>query len=298
MSGSAANISLAPDWFGTENVTFTAKDPSNETASAQAKVIVSAVNDAPRLSPSYWMIYTQETFVLEDHVGTFDMAKLFSDPEEGKLTFSLITSGPHLRAALSGNLLSVTPTQDWYGVEKVNVTAQDPLGLKTTVEMPVTVINENDAPLLSNMSMSPTKGNEKTSFKFQAKVKDVDGDEPIVSVVIDGKEYRMTKVSGDIKTGALYAYTTKLKGGDHTVSFKANDNQHAANSIATLNGGKIPVQKPLDTSAYLFYAIIIVVLVLLVILAWAAWNRAQRMREFDDSWDDDEDDEEIPGEEE
>jgi hypothetical protein len=297
INGSMANISLSPDWFGTENVTFTAKDPSNNTASGTAKVIVSAVNDAPRLSPSYWIVYTQETFVLEDHVGNFDMAKLFTDPEGGKLTFSLMTSGAHLRAALSGNLLTVTPTQDWYGVEKVNVTAQDPLGLKLTVEMPITVINENDPPMLSNMSMSPTKGNEKTNFKFQVTVKDVDGDEPIVSVVIDGKEYRMSKASGDIKTGALYTYTTKLKGGDHIVSFKANDNQHAANSIATLNGGKIPIQKPLDTSAYLFYAIIIVVLVLLVILAWAAWNRAQRMREFDDSWDD-EDEEEIPGEEE
>jgi hypothetical protein len=298
ISGSMANISLSPDWFGTENVTFTAKDPSNNTVSATAKVVVSPVNDAPRVSPSYWIVYTQETFVLEDHVGSFDMAKLFVDPEGGKLTFSLVTSGSHLRAALSGNLLTVTPTQDWYGVEKVNVTAQDPLGLKTALEMPVTVINENDPPVLSNMSMSPLKGNEKTNFKFQVTVKDVDGDEPIVSVVIDGKEYRMSKVSGDIKTGALYSYTTKLKGGDHTVSFKANDNQHAANSIATLSSGKIPVQRPLDTSAYLFYAIIIVVLVLLVILAWAAWNRAQRMREFDDSWDDDDDEEEIPGEEE
>ena len=298
INGSFANLSLAPDWFGTENVTFTAKDPSNETASAEAKVIALPVNDAPRLSPSYWIVYTQETFVLEDHVGNFDMAKLFSDPEGEKLTFALVSSGPHLGAALSGNLLTVTPTQDWYGVEKVNVTAQDPEGLKTTVEMPITVINENDVPVLSNMSMNPAKGDEKTSFKFQVKVRDVDGDEPIVSVVIDGKEYRMSKASGDIKTGALYTYTTKLKGGDHTVSFKANDNQHAANSIATLSGGKIPVQKPLDTSAYLFYAIIIVVLVLLVILAWAAWNRAQRMREFDDSWDDDEDEEEIPGEEE
>jgi hypothetical protein len=298
INGSLVTISLAPDWFGTENVTFTAKDPTNNTASAQAKVIVSPVNDAPRLSPSYWIVYTQETFVLEDHVGTFDMAKLFTDPEGWKLTFSLISSGPHLRAALSGNLLTVTPTQDWFGVEKVNVTAQDPLGLKTSVEMPVTVINENDMPILTNMSMNPSKGNEKTTFKFQVMVKDVDGDEPIVSVVIDGKDYRMSKVSGDIKTGALYTYTTKLKGADHTVSFKANDNQHAANSIATLNGGKLSVQKPLDTSAYLFYAIIIVVLVLLVILAWAAWNRAQRMREFDDSWDDDEDEEEIPGEEE
>ena len=298
INGTLANITLAQDWYGTENVTFTVKDPSNETASAQAKVVVTPVNDPPRVNSNFWIVYTQETFILEDHVGTFDLSKLFTDPEGEKMTFSLVSGGSHLRAAVNGSTLTVSPTLDWYGVESVNVSAQDPEGLKTSVVMPITVINENDAPVLTNMSMSPTKGDEKTNFKFQVKVKDVDGDEPIVSVVIDGKEYRMSKVSGDIKTGALYTYTTKLKGGDHTVSFKADDNQHAANSVATLSGGKITVQKPLDTSAYLFYAIIIVVIVLLIILAWAAWNRAQRMKEFDDSWDDDEDEEEIPGEEE
>jgi len=295
ITGSIATLTLASHWYGTENVTFVAKDPSNQTASGGAVVIVTHVNSPPGLNPTYWRIYT-ETWVVEDHTGNFDLSKLFMDPDGDALSFKVLRSGPNLNVTLNGNTLVVTPALYWFGVEKVNISAQDPAGLKTSVELPITVIHENHQPVLSNADLTPKNGDEKTSFKFTVTVKDVDGDDPVVSVVVDGKENRMVKVSGDIRTGAVYSYTTTLKGGSHGFSFKADDNQNTANSVATpLYGGKIDVQRPFDSSVYLFYAIIIIVLILLIILAWAAWNRAQRMREFDDSWDEEE---EIPAEEE
>lgn len=297
INGSVANISLTPDWYGSENVTFTAKDPASLAASAEARVVVTPQNDAPRVNQTYWRIFTQDILVLEDHTGLYDLSKLFTDPDKDALTFKVVKSGPNIQVVLSGGMLTVTPAANWFGVETVNLSAQDQSSLVTYVDLPITVINENDPPVLSNANMTPAKGGEATVFEFTVTVKDVDGTEPVVSVVIDGREFHMSKDSGAVSTGAVYTYSTKLKGGDHKYSFKADDGQHAANSVSVLNGGSIKVDKPVDATAYLFYAIIIVVLFVLVVLVWAAWNRAQRMKEFDDSWDGDED-EEVPAEDE
>lgn len=300
INGSNATITLTNDWYGEEPMSFTAKDAASNAASISARMRVSPVNDAPVVSQTYLDIYSTETWVDEDRTGSFDMTKLFIDVDGDNLVFQVTSSGAHITAVISGTNLVVTPPANWYGVESVNVSAEDPTGMKVWADLPITVLNANDGPTMSDGAASPDSGNEDTKFKFSVVVTDIDGDEPIVSLIINGKEHRMAKESGDVRTGAQYTYTAKLKGGKNKFSFKADDNQHSASSVTTAAGGDIDIEEPMDSSAYLFYAGLIIVIIILVGLIYAAYNRAQRMKEFDDSWDDDEEeeDEEITDEEE
>lgn len=294
-NGTNATLTLTPDWYGEEKVVFTAKDTSNATATLSVLVIVTKVNDPPKVDQTTWEEYSLNTWLLEDHPKSFDLSKLFVDPDGDDLTFKVNSAGDHLTVTMNGVNMVVTPAIDWFGVEDVNVSAVDPEGLKAWTELQIVVKNENDRPFLSNGVVKPEKGDEDTVFVFTVIVSDIDGDEPIVTVVIDGKEQRMTKGSGDIRTGAAYTYSSKLKGGKHTFSFKADDGTHVATSEATLQGGEIDIEEPLDTETYLFYGIIVIVIILILALAAAAYNRAQRMKEFDDSWDDDEEEDEESG---
>ena len=88
----------------------------------------------------------------------------------------------------------------------------------------------NHAPVLTNASLEPGHGDERTPFLFSVRYVDVDGDAPNLSLVLDGAARSMTYVGGDNSTGSIFRLTLTLSAGDHTYKFRADDRQGTANS--------------------------------------------------------------------
>ncbi len=88
----------------------------------------------------------------------------------------------------------------------------------------------NHAPILTNGSVSPREGDERTAFLFSVRYVDVDGDAPDIALVLDGARSPLVYVGGDNSTGAFFRFTTTLPAGDHTFKFTADDRKGSANS--------------------------------------------------------------------
>ncbi|NLS79647.1 MAG: SpoIID/LytB domain-containing protein, partial [Chloroflexi bacterium] len=79
-------------------------------------------------------------------------------------------------------------------------------------------------PQLRDGRVDPPQGNAYTAFTFQVTYADGDGDPPVEAVVvIDGRSQALTRVSGDLASGAVYALATSLPPGDHTYRFHFDD---------------------------------------------------------------------------
>ena len=78
----------------------------------------------------------------------------------------------------------------------------------------------NNSPALTSGSVTPSIGTTTTTFTYKVTYSDRDGDSPITyCVIIDGKWYSMTYVSGNMTLGALYQYKTTLSAGNHNYYF-------------------------------------------------------------------------------
>jgi alpha-amylase/alpha-mannosidase (GH57 family) len=92
----------------------------------------------------------------------------------------------------------------------------------------------NHAPVLTNASVDPTQGDERTVFLFSVRYVDVDGNAPNVSIVMDGTPKAMAYVGGDNSTGAIFRLKMSLSAGEHTYKFRADDRQGTANSTVEI----------------------------------------------------------------
>ena len=110
-------------------------------------------------------------------------------------------------------------------------------------------VTPNRAPVLSDGSVTPEMGHEKTEFVFKVIYTDVDNDPPSqITVQIDDDEPRhMYKKDWgyDFADGQEYRMYAKLSSGSHTYSFAANDGlANATGDIATHSGPTVGQNRP------------------------------------------------------
>ena len=117
------------------------------------------------------------------------------------------------------------PTNAEVGTQYVEVRVSDGHGGYAEQSFTVNVTNVNDPPILTNAQVSPYNGSADMGYVFTVTYSDPDGDMPLhVYVVIDGKQYIMTKEGGRNSTsGLLYVYNGTLTSGAHTYYFEAQD---------------------------------------------------------------------------
>jgi len=80
--------------------------------------------------------------------GPNDISYVFNDPDGDPLTYSAKGS-IHLDPVVSDTLLTITPAANWFGTERITITAWDPYGAGVQHDIWVTVASVNDAPILS-----------------------------------------------------------------------------------------------------------------------------------------------------
>jgi len=146
----AGKVTLAApiDFWGTQNITFTATDKTSLWAWGLCRVVVQHVNQAPqRVGPNPPAISVDE-----DDAATLDIAPAFWDPDGDPI--ALIPSGNvQIDVTWANGSMNVTfrPKPDASGFsEDIRLTAKDPSGLGTNfVVVTVTVVAINDPPRIS-----------------------------------------------------------------------------------------------------------------------------------------------------
>lgn len=100
-------------------------------------------------------------------------------------------------------------------------------------------VETQQPPSLSDPVMAPTMPDSRTPVRFEVTYSDFEGD-PAASadVYVDGRAHSMALMSGDVRTGARYAYTTTLGAGSHDVGFHFSDGY---TTPATLEGATLQV---------------------------------------------------------
>jgi flagellar biosynthesis/type III secretory pathway M-ring protein FliF/YscJ len=125
--------------------------------------------------------------------------------------------------------------------------------------------------------MSPNSGDTDTTFTFSAHYYDAEGDPPMdINVVIDGIDYQMELVTGDIADGT-YEFEIKLAEGTHTYYFKASDGisdaitdddtpVNAADQTTTSEVKETKKEAETDWMPYLILIITIIIIIVLLVL--------------------------------
>jgi hypothetical protein len=140
-------------------------------------------------------------------------------------------------------------------------------------------VGENDAPVLSEPTISPTEGDTETEFTFTIHYYDADEDVPIfIQVVIDNTFYNMTLTTGDPSNGT-YTYRLKLSEGTHTYYFTASDGiVTVSTDNFTIDIAK-PGKKSKESSWFSLIWIIIVIIIIFLIFLFIILKRKRKKEE-------------------
>jgi len=220
--GIAVVAARDPHWFGNESITFSARDPSNATATLVVNFTVTYVNDAP-----YIFRVLQDQSIREDSpTALFNLNGYFRDPHGDALSFTVTGYGPDVSVNISSDgWVTFTPAANWTGSTTMLFSAEDPFGERASMQFNLTVERVDDAPVLTAPKVSPSKGDTGTVFTFTVMVRDPDSSSVTVMLKAGRRSMVMERVSGDLSTGATYRVKTALPEGDNAFSFQADDGE-------------------------------------------------------------------------
>jgi hypothetical protein len=155
-------MTLGPvhQWFGSENITVQAEDPSGSKVNSTFTVTVRHVNHPPTGKGAKTLFYHNMTEDTTDK--SLNVATLFEDPDltyaSDSLRYSIEYTPEHpevLHITVSldtSNNLVLVPKANWTGVEEIPVTARDLSGAKVLIIVQVSVINVNDPPVIKEVA--------------------------------------------------------------------------------------------------------------------------------------------------
>ncbi|MGP8330340.1 MAG: PKD domain-containing protein [Methanosarcinaceae archaeon] len=135
------------EWSGTENITFTVRDPDQNTDQATVAYTVNSVNDPPELNNF------SDQYVNEDDtliVYRTALVALVTDPDNSSndFVFSIINNS-NIHSYYDYNVagLKIFATANWSGNEQVTLKVEDGAGGSDTKDFQVYVVAQPDAPL-------------------------------------------------------------------------------------------------------------------------------------------------------
>ncbi|MGH7495195.1 MAG: Ig-like domain-containing protein [bacterium] len=139
MNGLVATV-FAPNaqWVGSEQITFTVRDPNNASSTRVITFSVRDVNTPPR-----WLNVRDYTFHEDDtlKIPLTDMRARVADNEDAAANFSFYLTGSRdIKAFSTLTHFNMYATLDWSGEESVQLVVHDGRGGRDTVATQVTVL--------------------------------------------------------------------------------------------------------------------------------------------------------------
>ncbi|MEM2869972.1 MAG: tandem-95 repeat protein [Thermoplasmata archaeon] len=257
--GVAAIRSFYPDWFGTEEITFFARDPSGTSASFSLNITATPVEDPPQV----WRRLPDQSIKEDQPTTLFNLNSYFRDPDGDNLSFSA-AGQVRIQVNISAEgWVTFTPEANWSGTEALRFLAEDSTGLRAYIDFNLTVEPVNDPPVLAEPSVSPSKGDIRTRFTFKVLCSDIDSEAVSVSLVIGRRSIPMERASGSLASGAVFQVSTTLREGENTYYFLASDG--IAGTATKSYELKVGPGSADNTLLYLSLGILIVIVVALAL---------------------------------
>ncbi len=207
----------APDsnWNGSETITFTATDPGGLSDSDAATFTVNPVNDPPQITS------TPQTQATQDQLYQYQLTA--TDADSGDvLRFHLLTAPGFLQIDSISGLISGTPHNEDVGTHPVQAEVRDSSGATDIQEYQLTVDNQNDPPVVSNIPDQQTdEGNSFTSIHLDDYVSDPDNSDAEQSWTYTGNQELQVSISSE-RVATITAPDSNWNGSE-TIWFKATD---------------------------------------------------------------------------
>ena len=243
-----------PDWFGAENITFTATDDSLVFISDDVLVTVINVNDPPEINfPDNFTFY-------EDSLETYDFTQYITDIDNSLNELSLTWSGNDtINIVQDGwNITFSSNVQNWNGMEEVTFFVNDnsdyiriaknhKIREKLKSEFTDDIVSEtidvicvpvNDPPTII-LPDDFTFAEDSTLVEdFAVYIDDVDPDELTLSVTGN------TEITVDIAGTIVTFGATENWNGSETLIFTVDDNQTRAFASDSVDVIVTPVNDP------------------------------------------------------
>ncbi len=216
-----ATISV-PDsnWYGNEEITFTATDPGDLSGSDVATFTVNNVNDAPVVSTVPGQTIDEggqfATISLDDYVTDIDNT-------DDQIVWTVSGSMDLVVSIDANRVVTVsTPDSNWFGSENLTFTATDPGGLKDSSTAVFTVNAVNDAPVVSDIpDQSITEGESFVTIELDMYVNDVDNADSTITWAYSGNSNLSVEISSNHV--ATISVADSNWNGSETITFTATD---------------------------------------------------------------------------
>ncbi len=201
------------DWHGTDAFVYTVSDGNGGTATAEVKVVVEPVNDAP-------VAVADTARTLEDTEVEIGVLANDSDVEGDALTVAAVTAPSHGTAQIAaGGGVIYAPGTDWHGTDAFTYTVTDGNGGTATAEVVVVVESVNDAPVpvgeIPDQSLD--EGGAAATFDLTPYFEDPDGDPLTYMAASSHPGVAAVAVAGSMLTVTPVGY------GEATVEVMARD---------------------------------------------------------------------------
>ncbi len=222
----------APDFSGTDTITYTVKDSHGGTATATVTVTVNPVNDPPAA--------TDDAFTTDEDVAvTGSVLGNDSDPDGDKLTASLIAGPEHGTLQLNADgSFTYTPDADFNGTDKFTYQANDGTAGSNTATVTLTVNPINDPPSAADDSVV-TDEDVAVSGAVLGNDNDAEGDKLTASLV-DGPDNGSVLFNAD----GTFTYTPNADfNGIDKFTYQADDG-NGGTATATVTVTVNPINDP------------------------------------------------------
>jgi VCBS repeat-containing protein len=214
-----ATISISEtNWFGSENITFTATDPGGLSAYTVVSFVVNPVNDPPVLSDILDQTVNEGTpftsIMLDNFVEDID-------DNDDQITWSC-ACGNHLTVTILDRIATITAIdENWNGTETITFTAMDTKGATASNSAIFTVNPVNDAPVLSTIP-DQTIDEDKSFTNITLTDYVTDADHDVYSITWDASGQEKLMVS--IDNGVASINISELNWyGTESITFTATD---------------------------------------------------------------------------
>ncbi|EIN6342202.1 tandem-95 repeat protein [Vibrio parahaemolyticus] len=206
-----ATITPTADWNGKETITFTAKDPSNESVNQTVDFTVAPVVD----------IEADSADVVEDTPTIINVLGNDTFEGDGKVVSLDANNGP-ANGTVSVNpdgSVTYTPNDNYHGADSFTyIVTSGGVSESTTVEVNVTPVN--DAPVAKN-DISTTQEDTAVTIDVLSNDTDIDGD----TLRIDSASVPSDQGTVEIVDGKLVFTPAENFNGDAEITYTVTDGQ-------------------------------------------------------------------------
>jgi len=234
------------DWNGSENVTFTARDPQGAQGAQTITLTVNSINDLPVLKPIpgqnveegklFQAIRLDDYIEDPDHPDDQIQWNLEINPQ-GKSFNDLPLMGE-----VDANRIAkiYAPDTNWYGSASVTFTATDPEGASVNTKAIFAVRSVNDQPVVIKIpDQKIQEGEQFQPINLLEYVSDADHDPATIKwQVTGGMRLKVNVDAGNVAT--VLIPDENWNGAPETFTFTARDPQGgSANTTATFAVGSV-----------------------------------------------------------